>query len=185
MREEKEFIMNVYQMTLVAMFAALTAIGAFIQIPIPFMPITLQVFFVFLAGVLLGPKLGSLSQIVYITMGLVGLPIFSAGGGPGYIFHPTFGFLIGFIFASFFVGYFLKDQENLSFVRTLGVCIGGIIIMYAIGVPYMNIVLNQVLGIEQSMIASIIFMAGFIPGDILKVIGVALIAPRIKKAIRL
>ena len=176
--------MSVYKMTLVSMFAALTAIGAFIQVPIPYMPITLQVFFVFLAGVLLGPKLGPLSQIVYITMGLVGLPIFAQGGGPGYVLHPTFGFLIGFVFASYFVGYFLAGQEKLTFIKTLSVCIGGIIIMYIIGIPYMNIILNQVLDIEQTMIASAIFMAGFIPGDILKVIGVALIAPRIRGAIK-
>ena len=176
--------MSVYKMNLIAMFAALTAIGAFIQIPIPLMPITLQIFFVLLAGVLLGPKLGALSQTVYLTMGLVGLPIFSAGGGPGYVFHPTFGFLIGFVFASFFVGYFLKDQDNLSFFKVLSVCIIGIIIIYTIGVPYMNIVINRVLGIEATMLQSLIIMLPFFSGDILKAIGVALIAPRIKKSIK-
>ncbi|MBS3969060.1 MAG: biotin transporter BioY, partial [Clostridia bacterium] len=82
--------MNVYKITLVAMFASLTAVGAFIKIPIPYLPITLQVFFVFLAGILLGPRLGALSQIVYLTLGLVGLPIFAEGGGLGYVFHPSF-----------------------------------------------------------------------------------------------
>ena len=170
-------------MNLVAMFAALTAVGAFIQIPIPYMPITLQMFFVFLAGALLGPKLGALSQIVYVTMGLVGLPIFSAGGGPGYVFHPTFGFLIGYVFAGFFIGYFLKDQENLSFVKVLSACIMGVIIIYIIGVPYMNVITNIILGIEVTMVQSFIIMLAFLPGDILKAIGVAFIAPRIKKAI--
>lgn len=177
--------MSIYKMTLVAMFAALTAVGAFVQIPIPPVPFTLQVFFVFLSGVLLGPKLGALSQIVYVSIGLVGIPIFSAGGGPGYIFHPTFGFLIGFIFVSFFVGWFLSANEKLSFAKTLAVCVAGVVILYIIGVPYMNIILNRVLGFEVTMLHSFIGMIPFFLGDIAKAVGVALIAPRIKEAIRL
>ncbi|WP_028306523.1 biotin transporter BioY [Desulfitibacter alkalitolerans] len=177
--------MNVYKITLVAMFASLTAVGAFIKIPIPYLPITLQVFFVFLAGILLGPRLGALSQIVYLTLGLVGLPIFAEGGGLGYVFHPSFGFIIGFVFVSFFVGYFLSGDEKLSSSKTLVVCIIGVIILYIIGVPYMNIILNKVLGIEVTMLQSFMAMATlYLPGDILKVIGVALIAPRIKAAIK-
>ena len=177
--------MNVYKITLVAMFASLTAVGAFIKIPIPYLPITLQVFFVFLAGILLGPRLGALSQIVYLTLGLVGLPIFAEGGGLGYVFHPSFGFIIGFVFVSFFTGYFLATHEKLSFTRILVVCIIGVIILYIIGVPYMNIILNKVLGIEVTMLQSFMAMATvYLPGDILKVIGVALIAPRIKGAIK-
>ena len=77
---------------LTALFAALTAIGAFLKIPTPWSSFTLQVFFVCMAGVLLGPKYGALSQLVYIALGLMGLPIFTAGGGLGYVFQPTFGF---------------------------------------------------------------------------------------------
>ena len=176
--------MNIHGLILVAMFAALTAVGAFIQIPIPPVPITLQMFFVFLAGALLGPKMGALSQIVYLTMGLVGLPIFSQGGGPGYVLNPTFGFLIGYIFASFIVGYFLKNQENLSFAKVFSACMMGVVIIYIIGAPYMNVILNVVLGLEVTMLQSFIFMLPFLPGDILKAVGVALIAPRIKKAIK-
>jgi len=176
--------MNTYGLILVSMFAALTAVGAFIQIPMIPVPITLQMFFVFMAGVLLGPKLGASSQIVYVTMGLIGLPIFSAGGGPGYVFHPTFGFLIGYIFASFFIGYFLKNQENLSFAKTLSACIMGVVIIYIIGVPYMSVILNVVIGLEVTILQSFIGMLVFLPGDILKAVGVALIAPRIRKVIK-
>ena len=64
---------------LTALFAALTAIGAFLKIPTPWSSFTLQVFFVCMAGVLLGPKYGALSQLVYIALGLMGLPIFTTG----------------------------------------------------------------------------------------------------------
>ncbi len=177
--------MNVYKLTIVAMFASLTAIGAFIRIPIPYLPITLQVFFVFLAGILVGPRLGALSQIAYLILGLVGLPIFAEGGGFGYIFHPSFGFILGFVAVSFFVGYFLDNHKKLNFIKTFFISLIGLIILYIIGVPYMNLILNKVLGIEVTMLQSFIAMATlYLPGDILKIIGVALIAPRIRDSIR-
>jgi len=74
-------------MILAALFAALTAAGALIRIPLGPAPITLQFFFTALAGILLGPYLGALSQLMYVLLGLAGLPVFTAGGGPSYIFH--------------------------------------------------------------------------------------------------
>ncbi|MEW6624138.1 MAG: biotin transporter BioY [Bacillota bacterium] len=175
--------MSVKKLTIVAMFAALTAVGAFIKIPLPYSPITLQVFFVVLAGVLLGPRLAGLSQLVYLLLGLVGLPIFAEGGGPGYIFHPTFGFLLGFIPMSMFIGYAVHKDEKLAFGKILAVGIIGIVILYAIGVPYLNLIINRVIGKEVALLTTFKGMLLFVPGDILKVIGVALIAPRIKAAV--
>lgn len=89
-------------------FAALIAVGAFIKIDIPLpmytMHFTLQWFFVLMAGFLLGAKLASLSVIVYLCIGLVGVPVFAAGGGPTYILRPGFGFLLGFVLAAFLIG---------------------------------------------------------------------------------
>ncbi len=91
--------------TLVALFTALTAIGAFISIPLGPVPITLQSFFVILSGILLGPKLGALSQVLYIFLGLIGIPIFSGfSGGLQHILKPSFGFIIGFVFAAYIAG---------------------------------------------------------------------------------
>ena len=84
-----------------AIFAALIAIGAFIRIPIPYINVTLQVFFVALAGMLLGGKFGALSVVVYIMLGLIGIPIFTEGGGFFYILKPTFGYMIGFIIGAY------------------------------------------------------------------------------------
>lgn len=75
-----------------ALFTALIAVGAFIKIPIPVVPFTLQYLFTMLAGILLG----SLSVLAYMILGLIGLPIFSEGGGIGYVFKPSFGYIIGF-----------------------------------------------------------------------------------------
>ncbi|HOO47090.1 MAG TPA: biotin transporter BioY, partial [Deltaproteobacteria bacterium] len=87
--------MNRRLLSLIPICSALTAAGAFIKIPIAPVPITLQNFFVILSGIILGPKAGALSQIVYIIIGLIGLPVFSGGGGPSYIFKPTFGYILG------------------------------------------------------------------------------------------
>ena len=82
---------TVYSLILCALFAALIAVGAFIKIPVPFVPFTLQLLFTTLAGIVLGPKYGALSVGVYILIGLCGVPIFTQGGGPAYVLQPTFG----------------------------------------------------------------------------------------------
>ena len=76
---------------LCALFTALVAMGAFIRIPTPLVPLTLQLWCTTMAGMLLGPKLGAISVLVYVLLGLIGVPVFTMGGGIGYIFQPTFG----------------------------------------------------------------------------------------------
>lgn len=95
------------ELALITLFAALTALGARVAIPLPFtpVPVTLQVLFPLLAGLLLGSKRGALSQAEYVAAGLVGLPVFAKGGsGLAYLFGPTGGYLLGFIVAAFAVG---------------------------------------------------------------------------------
>ena len=91
-------------MILAALFAALTAIGAFLQIPTGTVPITLQFLFTALAGLLLGWKWGAVSQLLYVGIGLLGLPVFTQGGGIGYVLQPSFGFLLGLIPAAAVIG---------------------------------------------------------------------------------
>lgn len=98
-------------MILISMFAALTAIGAFIKIPTPIVPFTLQYLFCAYSGVLLGAKHGLYSQLLYVGIGLMGIPIFANGGGPTYIFQPTFGYLLGFILCAYVIG---KSTEKLK-----------------------------------------------------------------------
>ena len=86
--------MNVRMMVRAALFAALTAVGAFIRIPIGDLSVTLQVMFSLMAGLILKEKWGSISQIMYILCGLVGIPVFTGGGGPQYVLQPSFGFII-------------------------------------------------------------------------------------------
>lgn len=157
-------------MILISLFTALTTIGAFLSIPIGEVPISLQTMFVLLSGIILGPKLAPLSQIVYISLGLVGLRIFAGfKGGPQMIFSPTFGFLLGFILASFIVGIIIHNLKVINFINILLACLTGSLVIYLIGLPYMYIILNKVMNIPISFIQTL--KTGcliFIPGDILK-----------------
>lgn len=88
---------NVRNLSLMALFAALTAVGAFITIPVPPVPFSLQIFFAILAGALLGSRQGAMSIVIYLLLGLCGLPVFTKGAGLSYLLQPTFGYLLGFV----------------------------------------------------------------------------------------
>ena len=116
---KKKEILSTKSMILSSLFVALIAIGAFIKVPVPVCPFTLQLLFTTLAGLLLGANLGFVSVCVYIIIGLIGIPIFTEGGGPGYIFQPTFGYLIGFAFGAYVAGYLTQNRTKLSFIYLL------------------------------------------------------------------
>ena len=161
--------MKVKNLVLTALFAALTAIGAFLKIPFPLAAITLQSFFTAMAGILLGKKYGALSQGVYVLIGLVGVPIFALGGGFSYVFQPTFGFLLGLIPSAWVTGALCR--RPLTFWRTALAILAGYAVLYAIGVPYMALIANGYLGkgltFWQIMRSGMLL---YLPGDMLKIV---------------
>ena len=170
--------MKIRTMTRVALFAALTAVGAFISIPLGYSSITLQTFFTAMAGCVLGPWYGALSQLVYVALGLVGLPIFTRGGGIGYLMQPTCGFLIGLIPAAWVIGRIAGRKPEPK--QIVPACLLGYGVLYAIGVPYMALILNTFFG--KGMGFSAIMWAGmipFLPGDMIKILCIALLMPPI------
>lgn len=136
--------------TICGMFAALIILGAFlkIDIPLPFytMHFTLQWFWVLMAGLLLGARLGSLSVITYLMLGLVGLPVFAAGGGPQYILRPGFGFLLGFVLAAFVMGLIMDKARKTSFVTILLTSSLGLVLYYTVGAIYFYLIKNLYVG---------------------------------------
>ena len=89
------------QLVFCSLFTALIAVGAFIKIPVPVVPFTLQYLFTMLAGLILGPRLGTISVTAYMLLGLAGLPIFTEGGGLWYVLKPSFGYIIGFCIGTY------------------------------------------------------------------------------------
>ena len=106
-----------------ALFTALIAVGAFIRVPVPVVPFTLQYLFTMLAGLLLGPRLGTIAVGTYVLLGLVGLPIFTQGGGFWYVFQPSFGYLIGFCVGTFVTGWLAKSVTWIPYVNQLTVLV--------------------------------------------------------------
>lgn len=173
--------MNTRTLTRTALFAALTAAGAFIRIPLGYSSITLQFFFTAMAGCLLGPVWGPVSQAVYVALGLIGLPIFTQGGGLTYLLQPTCGFLIGLVPAAWVIG-LLTVHRPPHPIRTALACLVGLAVLYAVGLPYMAVILNQYMG--KAMGVSAILWAGmlpFLPGDMLKIAVTAALAPLLQK----
>lgn len=177
--------MKARDLILVAMFAALTAIGAFIKIPIPYVPFTLQFLFCAFAGMILGARLGALSQIVYVGMGLLGLPVFTEGGGIGYIFKPTFGYLIGFIAAAYVIGKLTERIKELTILKSFLIILSGLFFVYLFGVLYLYAIYNLYLGKSMSLYMAIFY--GFIVcflGDIVLSFVTAVASVKIIKVTR-
>ena len=163
-----------------ALFAALTAVGAFVRIPIGPVPISLQFLFTAMAGILLGRRYGAVSQLVYVLLGLAGLPIFTAGGGLGYVFQPSFGFLLGLIPCAWVIG--LLSRRGKGTARLVVACLAGLGVLYLIGVPYMALILNVYLGKGLDTMAVLkLGMLPFLPGDGLKIAVAAAVCPVLRR----
>ena len=146
-----------------ALFAALTAVGAFLKIPLGPSAITLQFFFTAMAGCLLGSGCGALSQLIYVL-------------------HPTCGFLLGLIPAAWVIGRLARS--TCSFWRIALAALVGLAVLYAVGLPYMAMILNGYMG--KGMDLSAILWAGmlpFLPGDALKILVTAMLTPPIRRAL--
>ncbi|WP_341350071.1 biotin transporter BioY [Clostridium akagii] len=171
---------------MIALFAALTAIGSIITIPIGPVPITLQNMFPMLAGLILGSEAGAMSQLIYVLLGIIGLPVFAGGtGGINSVFSPSFGYLLGFILAAFIIGKISEKAGKLTLIKSFIICIIGTITIYLIGIPYLYIILHNVLGEKITIAYAIkIGFVLFIPGDIFKIIVVAFITNKVVPLLR-
>lgn len=158
------------EMVLVSIFTALTAIGASISIPMGEVPITMQTLFVLMSGMILGPKLAVLSQLTYLALGLIGIPIFAGfTGGIQSIMKPSFGFIIGFIFAAYIVGKIANPKKGFSPKRIWIASLAGSIVIYLVGLPYMYYILNIIM--VKGLSFSAVLQMGcllFLPGDLIK-----------------
>ena len=176
--------MKLRMMIYTAVFAALTAVGAFLRLPMWPVAITLQFLFTAMAGVLLGPKYGALSQAVYVAVGLVGIPVFTMGGGIGYVFQPSFGFLLGLIPAAAVIGGLSAGAKSPW--RISLACLAGLGVLYMVGLPYMALICNVYM--DRGMSAWDIIYKGmllFLPSDMLKIVVTSALCPILRKRLAL
>lgn len=147
-----------------AMFAALAVVAAVLFRFMPgVVPFSLVPFVAVLAGGMLGAKMGAISMLVYVLMGLVGLPVFEKPpfGGPSYVLQPTFGFLLGFIAGAYVTGKFIPRDGNAGFIRYFVASVAGVAVIYIVGLPYLYMLLNFYLGKTVSAIQ--VIKIGFLP----------------------
>ena len=144
----------------IAAFALLTAVGALIRIPLPFtpVPITLQTLFVLLAGVYLGGRDGALSQLAYLGLGAIGLPLFAGSGG---LLGATGGFLLSFPIAALLVGSLLRPGDSAW--RAIPVLAAANLVIFGLGASW----LARTLDVSAAQALSLAVVP-FLPGAALK-----------------
>ncbi|MFA7744266.1 biotin transporter BioY [Salinicoccus roseus] len=162
--------MSTKHLLYVALFASLIAIGAQIRLPIGPVPVTMQVPMVLLAGLMLGPKLGALSALVYMLMGLVGLPVFAGGGGIGSLVSPSFGFIVGYIPAAWLAGFGAAYKSSSA--RAISFALAATAVIFLFGFLYFIFIMNVVLDTPMSAVAA--FKVAVLP-FILKDVAVAVV----------
>jgi len=165
----------------VLFFLLATALGAYVRIPVKGspVPITLQTFFVMLSGAVLGKRLGVFSQLGYMILGVAGLPVFQGyAGGLAHLLGPTGGYIIGFAFASAFIGKMLEAKnDRMDF--SIAVFVMGSLIIYLCGAAWLALLYKTGIAYALSM-----GVFPFIPGDIVKVILASIIYSGIARRAR-
>jgi biotin transport system substrate-specific component len=166
--------------------AVATGILAQVRLFLPWtpVPVTCQTFAVLLAGIVLGKYWGGISQLIYVALGIAGIPWFSgATGGYSAIMGPTGGYLLGFILAALFVGYIVDTYSwSKGFYQMLGIMMfANFVLIYLPGIIQLNIWLYLFKGSSLS-ITQLIY-AGVVPfamGDAVKIVSAAMIARALK-----
>lgn len=162
----------------ISTFAGLTALGAQVEIPHQPVPFTLQTFFVLLSGAFLGSRNGALSQLLYLTVGVLGLPVFSgASFGLVKIMGPTGGYLLSFPIAAAVIGYLVAIHKG--YVWTLGSMFAALVIIFTIGSLHLNFV--AIHNIQQSLASGFLIFSWW---DILKLTAAAAIYTEFSKRFR-
>jgi biotin transport system substrate-specific component len=164
---------------LASLMAALTAVGAYIYVPIGPVPIILSTLFVILSGLLLGSRWGLTSMALYLLVGAIGLPVFAGGkGGFAHFMGPTGGYLFGYLFASWITGFISERSQGRMIVDVFAVIIGSLV-LYAVGVPWLKMV-TQMSWTKALMVGVLPFLIG----DAIKASAVVILARSVRPILK-
>ena len=170
---------DLQKLVLASLFAALTAVGAFIAIPIGPVPIVLQNLFVMLMGLMLGPRWGLAGVAAYLLAGALGLPVFAGGtGGIGRFVGPTGGYLVGYLPSVLVIGLLSRRGRPPWLFDALAV-LAGTLVLYLFGVSWLKIVTGMTWS-KTLMVG----MVPFLPGDIAKMAAAVMMAGALRRMIR-
>lgn len=142
------------ELALCGLFGALITVGAYIKITTPLVPITLQLAAVVLCGLMLGAKCAVISVSAYVLAGLLGLPVFTSGGGLSYVLKPSFGYTIGFVLAAYVTGKIsggINAEKAPSLGRLFAAAFCGLAVIHITGTAYLYFIMNYALGVHISL----------------------------------
>jgi len=177
----KKSTMSLRGMIYASLFGAATAAGAYIIIPLPPVPITLQTLFAGLAGALLGARLGALSQVIYLLIGIIGLPVFAGGkAGLGVLFGPTGGYLIGFVAGAWVIGALVNLKKNPGFGWTVSALIAGTAVIYFFGIAQLSLVAK--ISVNKAISVGVL---PFLIGDVVKILAAAYVVKRVRPMLKI
>ncbi len=173
--------MKTRDLAYVALFAAVVAVlGTLPALSVGPVPITAQTLGVMLAGSVLGARRGSLAVLLFLVLVAVGLPLLAGGrGGLGVFAGPTAGYLLSWPLAAWVVGWLTeRSWHRYDVLRgTLFNVLGGIVVVYAIGVPVLQAVTGTGWGTALGSGAAV-----FVPGDLLKAFVAAAVADVVRRS---
>lgn len=178
MNSTKRTKINTKEITLIGLMTSIMCILGPLSIPIPFsvVPISFTNLAIYFTVFLLGWKKGTISYLIYLLIGLVGVPVFSNfGAGPGKLAGPTGGYLIGFILLTIISGLFIEKFQGKIYMYVIGLVVG-LIVTYALGTAWLAYQLN--LTFVKGLFAGVI---PYIPGDIVKIIIAIIVGPILRK----
>lgn len=176
--------LSIRDMVLIALFAALMAVCAWITIPIPNIPFTLQIFAVFAALFVLGGKRGTISIALYILLGAVGLPVFSGfGGGIGKLLGVTGGYIVGFLFSGLIYWLITSLIKTKALWVEVVAAIAALIVCYAFGTVWFMVVYLQKTGAIGLWSVLMMCVIPYIIPDVVKISLAYALSRILKKAI--
>ena len=174
--------MSTRDLTRIALFAAVTAaLGLLPPIPVPLVPVpvTAQTLGVMLAGAVLGARRGGLSQLAFLALVAAGLPLLAGGrGGLAVFAGPTGGFALAFPIGAWSVGWLTEraGPRASAGARLLATLLGGVVVVYALGIPYLAVIAD--LTLAEAALGTLVF----IPGDVVKAVLATWIAAYVHRA---
>lgn len=173
--------MKAKDLVLCALFCTLIIIGGFLKISVPpfYIMFTMQTFFVILSFYLIGAKRSMISALLYVILGLIGVPIFANGGGIGYILSPTFGFLTGFVISSYICGKMCEKSKKITVLPALF----SLVIIYFFGALHFFVI--QKLYLSNNVTVGTVLVncvLVFLPFDLILSLLAVSVAKRVKKA---
>jgi biotin transport system substrate-specific component len=172
--------------TRTALFAAVMAVSAFIQIPTGTVPLTLQSTAALITGYCLGPVHGPAATLLYTAVGLAGIPVFASGGGPAYVLSPTFGYILGFTVCAGITGFLARFNKRGSVVYAYLIMLAGLGGIYLPGVLWLIIAMHWIAEVSTPIL-TLMKIGLFIPliGDLITTVPAAVVAVRIRKSLNI